>query len=59
MTTMPNKSPEPMPDGAGACPVLRGSAVASVKPRGPRPFTGFTPRVGGGSAFFVRHEETI
>ncbi len=34
MTQPPNQSPEPTAVGAEACPVLRGSAVASVKPRG-------------------------
>jgi ankyrin repeat protein len=45
-------SPEPTAVGAGR------SAVAGVKPLGPRPFTGFTPRAGGGSAFVVRQHHT-
>src|ERR1039457_4583292 len=35
-----SQSPEPTAVGAVACPVLRGSAVASVKPRGATPLYG-------------------
>jgi hypothetical protein len=53
MRLWPNKSPEPTAVGAGR------SAVASVKPRGTTPLTGFTSRVGGGSAFYVRQHYTL
>jgi hypothetical protein len=53
MIKSPNKSPNPRAAGA-VC-----SAIAGVNPRGPRLSTGFTPRVSGGSAFYMRLTDTF